>query len=259
MSWPRTRRCRLSLALMGIGFLILAAACTGDPEPTATPTPTPSATPTPTPTAELTVDELVSSAGQRLAGLSSAQFDVVDESQSGAEFFGTTFKSMEAEVASPDSFRMLVSVVGSGPGIREDRDAGGRRPGVHEVLGRRAVDPPARRPVPFDFRGVGVTLSEVVSNMQDPAIAGREDVMGTPTIRIDGSIVSEDLSNLITGANPGHAITLTVWIDEVDHTLRRMRIAGRLYDDDAPETKRLLNFSIDVPVDIQLPDLASGP
>ena len=49
--------------------------------------------------------------------MSSAKFDMVDESESGAEFFGTTFKSMEAEVASPDSFRMLVSVVAPGLGF----------------------------------------------------------------------------------------------------------------------------------------------
>ena len=42
---------------------------------------------------------------------------MVDESESGAEFFGTTFKSMEAEVASPDSFRVLVSVVAPGLGF----------------------------------------------------------------------------------------------------------------------------------------------
>ena len=42
---------------------------------------------------------------------------MVDESESGAEFFGTMFKSMEAEVASPDSFRMLVSVVAPGLGF----------------------------------------------------------------------------------------------------------------------------------------------
>ena len=54
-------------------------------------------------------------------------------------------------------------------------------------------------------------------------------------------------------------MTLTLWINEADHALRQMRIAGRLYDDDAPETTRpLIIHGIDVPVDIELPEVASG-
>ena len=255
----------LSITVLAMSLVFYAGACTGDPEPTVTSTPAPTATPsptptpTPTPTPELTVDDLVSSAGQRLNAMSSATFDMIDEEESGAEFFGTTFKSMEAEVASPDSFRMLVSVVAPGLGFVEIEMLGVGDQAYMKFSADAPWTPLPADQVPFNFRGVGVTLGDVVSNMQDPAIAGREDVMGTPTIRIDGSIVSEDLSQLITETDPGHAITLTVWIDETDHTLWQMRIAGRLYDEDAPETKRLLTFSIDAPVDIQLPDIASGP
>ena len=43
------------------------------------------------------------------------------------------------------------------------------------------------------------------------------------------------------------------------HALKQIRIAGQIYNDDAPETVRLLIIEgIDVPVDIQLPDLGSG-
>ena len=55
-------------------------------------------------------------------------------------------------------------------------------------------------------------------------------------------------------------MALTLWIDEAEHTLRQVRIAGQVYDDDAPETTRLLTIEgADLPVDIQLPDLGSGP
>ena len=67
------------------------------------------------------------------------------------------------------------------------------------------------------------------------------------------------LADLITDADPGHNITLTLWIDETDYALRQIRIAGRIYDDDGPGTTRLLNIEgIDVPVDIQLPEVGSG-
>ena len=71
--------------------------------------------------------------------------------------------------------------------------------------------------------------------------------------------MSDDLTTLITSADPGHEVTLTLWVEEADHTLRQLRIAGKLFNDDAPETTRLLIISgVNVPVDIQLPDIASG-
>ena len=263
MDRSRALRRGLSITVLAMSLVLYAAACSGESEPTVTSTPAPTATPsptlTPTPTPELTVDDLVSSARQRLAAMSSAKFDMIDEAESGAEFFGTTFKSLEAEVASPDSFRMLVSVVAPGLGFVKIEMLGVGDQAYMKFSEDAPWTPLPADQVPFNFRGVGVTLGDVLSHMQDPAIAGREVLRDTQTIRIDGSTVSEDLSKLITGANPGHAITLTVWIDEVEHTLQQLRIAGRLYDDDAPETKRLLTFSIDAPVDIQLPDIASGP
>ena len=54
--------------------------------------------------------------------------------------------------------------------------------------------------------------------------------------------------------DPGHEVVLTLWIDEVDQSLKQMRIAGRIYNDDGPETSRLLTiYDIDVPVEIEHP------
>ena len=263
MSWPRIRRGSLPIAVLAMGLVFCAAACSGELEVTVTsssdPTATPSPTPTPTPTPEPTVEDLVSSAAQQLAAMSSAQFDMIDESESGAEFFGTTFKSMEAEVANPDSFRMLVSVVAPGLGFVKIEMLGVGDQAFMKFSEDAPWTPLPADQVPFNFRGVGLTLGDVLAELTDPVIAGREEIMGTAVIRIDGSIVSEDLSSLITEADPGHAITLSLWIDETTHELQQMAIAGRLYDEDAPETVRLLTFTLNAPVDIQLPDIASGP
>ena len=75
----------------------------------------------------------------------------------------------------------------------------------------------------------------------------------------EANLASDQLSDLISTVDPGHAVALTLWIDETEHTLRQIKIAGQIYDDDAPETTRLLSIvGIDVPVDIQLPDVGSG-
>ena len=62
---------------------------------------------------------MLSKAGEKMAAMKSAKFGMIDETETGAKFFDTTFKSMEAEVKAPDSFRMLVDVVAPAFGFVE--------------------------------------------------------------------------------------------------------------------------------------------
>ena len=116
--------------------------------------------------------------------------------------------------------------------------------------------------VPFNFSGLGMTFRDVIHMIMDGdgAITGSESVLGAQAIRVEGTVQSEQLSNLITSVDSGHTVTLTLWIDEAEHFLRQLRIAGQLYDDDGPETTCLVTIDgINVPVEIELPDLGSGP
>ena len=249
MSLPMTLRRGLSITVLMTVLLVAACGTESAPTPTPTPTPTP-----------LQLDDLLSRTGEKLAAMSTAKFSMTDELESGAKFFGTTFKSMEAEVKAPDSFRMMVDVVAPGFGFVEiEMLAVGDQ--AYMKLSKDA--PWASLPldqVPFNFSGLGLTLRDVLFMLDDPAITGRESVMNAQAIRVEGSLRSEELSNLITSVDPGHTVDLTLWIDEAEHTLRRIRIAGQIYDDDGPETIRLLTIEgVDLPVDIQLPDVSSNP
>ena len=114
--------------------------------------------------------------------------------------------------------------------------------------------------MPFNFGGIGDILSEVLTVIRNATIVGKESVEGAQTIRVDGDVVSEELGDLITSVDPGHPVTLSLWFDEADYTLRQLRIAGKIFDDDAPETRRLVVITgVNGPVDIQLPDTASQP
>ena len=186
--------------------------------------------------------------------MSSAKLQMVDELESGAQFFGTTLKSMEAEIQSPHSARMLVDVVAPSLGFVEiEILAVGDQAYMKFSKDAQWLPLPLEQ-VSFNFGAVGVTLSEVLPIMKNVAITGRESLGGAQTIRVDGNIVSEELSDLITSVDSGHLITLTFWLDEVEHTLRQLRIAGKIFDADAPGTKRLVTISgLNVPVDIQVP------
>ncbi len=251
MNLPVTLLRRLSIAALIAALLALAAACGTEPEPA----PAPTVEPTPTPDAA----SLLSRAGEKLAAISSAKFGLVDEAETGAKFFDTTFKKMEAEFEAPDSFRMLVDVIAPGFGFVEiEMLAVGEQAFIK--LSRDAPWAPLPLDqVPFNFAGLGPTLRDVLARLDDTAVTGRETLQGAQTVVVQGSITSDGLADLITTVDPGHDITLTLWIDEADHLMRQLRIAGQIYDDDGPETTRLLSMhGIDVPVDIQLPEVGSG-
>ena len=79
------------------------------------------------------------------------------------------------------------------------------------------------------------------------------------TTRVHGTILSEQLSDLITSVDPGHDVELTFWIDSTTYIVRQMRIAGRIFDDDGAETTRLMTIlGMDVPIEIELPETVSG-
>lgn len=237
-------RC-LVAALLALSFLFLAAACESEP--------------TPTPVPELTVDGLLSDAAEDLAALTSAGFQMVDETESGAKFFGMTLKTVDGVVKSPASFSMVVDLVAPGLGFAEiEMVAVGE-----EAYMKFSADAPwAALPleqVPFNFGGIGVTLSELLPVLRNASIAGRESVGGVPSVRLEGDVASEDMLSLIRSVDPGHPIALTFWFDEASHEVQQFRIGGKLFNDDADGTTRLVTITdIDSPVDIQLPEIASG-
>ena len=191
--------------------------------------------------------------------MSTAKFGMIDETETGAKFFGTTFKSMEAQVEAPDSLRMIVEVVAPLFGFVVIEIV---KVGDQAFLKLSDDEPWSPLPpdqVPFNFAGMGTFFAGLPDTITDVKLIGQEEVQGAQTIKVEGVIDSEVLLPLITTANPGHPVTLTLWIDEADAVLRQLRLAGQIYDEDAPETTRLLTIEdVNVPVDIQLPDSASS-
>ena len=240
MNSSRIALLRLSISVMVVAFLFLAAACNEEPEEP-----------------EISLDELLASTGEELAAMSSAKFEMIDEMESGAKFLQATLKKVEGEVSNPDSVRLLVGVV-TGLGFAEIEIVAIGEESYVKFSRDAPWTPLSLDQVPFNFVGLGVTLSELLPVMQNATIVGRESIEGARAVRVDGTIVSDELSTLVTSVDSGHPIALSLWIEESGHILRRIRIDGQIFDDDAPETIRLINFlDINSPIDIQLP-IASG-
>ena len=242
---------------------------TPEPTPTATPEPTPTPTPTPEPTPTATADpaaaaaaeaeQLLAAVAQNLSTMSTAKFSMVDETESGAPFFGATLKRMEAVVKAPDSLRMKVDVVAPGFGFVKVEIV---QVGDQAFIKLTEEAPWLQLPqdqVPFDFAGIAQLFGSLPGEVEDLTVTGQETVQGAPATVLEGVVQSEALSDLITTAEPGHPVNLTLWIDPEQAVLRQVRLEGQILTLDDPGTSRLITIEdINVPVDIELPDLTAG-
>ena len=136
----------MSITVLALGFLLLAVACGSEPTPTAAPTPTP--------TPDL--NSVLSSAGEELASLSTARFHMVDEMESGAKFFGLTLKTVEGEIKSPDSARIVVDAVAPGLGFVEVEIIASGEQAFMKFSQDAPWAPLPVDQVPFNFGGLGV-------------------------------------------------------------------------------------------------------
>lgn len=229
-----------------VGSLLLTSACGSESTPTTTSEP------------ELTIDDLFAGVGNSLESFMTARFRMIDELESGTKFFGATLKSVDGEVQSPDRARMTVEVESPVMGFAEIEIVAAGDQAYVRLFSGSSWSPLPLEDVPFNFAGLGSILSGLLPYIDEPIIAGREALGDAQTIRVEGRLVSEDLSSLITSADPGHENELTLWIDQTDYSLWQLRIAGKIFDDDGPDTSRLIIFSdYDTPVEIQLPDVSS--
>lgn len=236
-----------SLVALAMASLLLVTACGSDPAPTTT-----------EPEPELSLEEVLARTGENLASFSTATFQMIDENETGAKFFGSTLKNVDGEVESPDSARIVVEVESPAMGFAEIEIVAVGDVAFMKFSAGAPWSPLPLDQVPFNFVGLGVTLSNLLPLVQDAAITATESVGGGPALRVDGTLMSEDLTTLITSADTGHPIDLSLWIGESDHTLRQIRISGQIFDDDGEGTSRLIILSdYDTPVDIQLPDTSS--
>ena len=110
--------------------------------------------------------------------------------------------------------------------------------------------------LPINLTNFGDILARIVEKVQDPELAGEEEIDGMGVYRINGAIVSEDLKELVPSAGEGFPVQLEVVTEKATGALREALITGQVVATDLPDAQRRLSLdNLNQPVAITVPGL----
>ena len=111
---------------------------------------------------------------------------------------------------------------------------------TNPITGQWAVVP--AESIPINLLTLGSTLAGIVQVVQSPELLGKTTLDGIDAYHISGSILSEDLSELVPGADDGYPVLLEMWIEQQSGTLRKATITGQVTSEDVPDAMRVLTL-----------------
>ena len=110
--------------------------------------------------------------------------------------------------------------------------------------------------LPMDLSTLGVTLADIVENVQEPELLGRDRLADVSVYHISGNITSEVLKQLVPTAGTGFPVALEMWTEQDTGMLRQALITGRVVLTDVEDYQRKLTLdNVDEPVTVEPPDL----
>ena len=234
--------------LPGLMLLLLLAACGG---PAATPTPEPTPTPIPDPAA------ILARAAERVAAAESLGF--VLEHPTGSTELSPGLLLIRAEGAAnpPDRFRLALELEASGSFLELEVIGIGAAAWMTNLFsGEWESAPAAALPVRWD--NAGAVFAAAIAAVESPQLAGSEQVAdgedGYAAWVIRGMLPGTALAAALPGTIAGQAVPVTVWADQAERRLPRLRLEGPLVAGDLPEVSRVLTLTaLQPPADIAAP------
>ena len=225
---------RTALGALVLVLALLAASCSGEdaPEPTATATPT--ATPTPVDPAAV-----VRESADRMEAVERFHFTLDHENGATEIVRGIMMVYAEGDIDGPQRMRAAVEgalgtlkfetgviVLPEGSWIQNPFD---RSWEPEDISIDTLFDPQA---------GVAGLMRQALN----PTLAGREQVAGVETYRIEVTADSGDLAIFPT-ATPGFEVRATLWIGVDDLLVYRVDIRGAISETESPDILRRFQLS----------------
>jgi len=222
-------------AVMALAVLALAACASAPP-----------------PKKELTAQEIVDKAGDKMKELKSVHFRLELTDGKMALGPGITVENIEGDAASPG--RMRISTKATIMGMVTEIELIG-------VEGRQYLRNPLTKrweAAPISLAGSDLFAPEGAPSIMKSAknLARLEDeaIDGAESYHVKGTVESGLIAALVGGAPSNAQVQVEMWIGTADFFVRQIKLAGPLLQDDAAKIVRTLKLSkFNEPVTIEPP------
>ena len=235
------------LLLAGLLLLLLVVAGCGGPAATDTPPPTATPLPDPPPTATPLPDPaaILERAAGRVAAAESLGF--VLEHPAGATELAPGLLLLRAEGAAnaPDKFRLTLELEASGSFLELAVVGIGERAWMTSLFsGEWEAVAAAALPVRWD--DAAAVFAAAIAAVESPQLAGSEPVEdredGYAAWVIRGQLPRSALAAALPGTMAEGSVAVTIWADQEERRLPRLRLDGPLAAGDLPEVARVLTL-----------------
>ena len=230
---------RLGILLMTALLLLLAAAGCGGAAGTVAPEPPPTATPLPDPAA------ILGRAAGRVAAAKSLGF-VLEHPAGATELApGLLLTRAEGAAKAPDKFRLTLELEASGSFLELAVVGIGERAWMTNLFSGEweAVSAAA---LPVRWEDAAAVFAAAIAAVESPELAGSEPVEdgedGYAAWVIRGMLPRAALAAALPGTLAEGSVAVTIWADQEERRLPRLRLDGPLVTGDLPEVARVLTL-----------------
>ncbi len=233
---------RLGLLALVLAALPLAAACGGDGGNGET-------TPVTLPQAEEILPKVV----ERVNAVKSFHFRLEHEGGLSPIPLELKLRTAEGDVVVPDRMKAKLEAEAAGALLRVEVIGIGEEGWMTNPFSGEWQPLPSGTTISAIFDpAAGIT--SVAGSLEEVSVTGVEKVDGHETYLLEGQVDSAALEAAAPIAEPGLTITVKIWADIEDYTIRKVRLEGPFAPDEPAGIVRILFLSkFDETVDIESP------
>lgn len=236
------RKAWLALLALVLVALPLAAACGGDGEEAG---PTPATLPPP--------EEVLPKLVERVGAVKSFHFRLEHEGGLSPIPLGLKLKTADGDIVVPDRMQAELEAEAGGALVRVEVIGIGEEGWITNPFSRE-WQPLPEGTVISDIFDPAAGIKAVANSLQEVRVAAIEKVGGRETYLLEGQVDSGVLEAAAPIAEPGLTVTVKVWADVEDYTIRQVRLEGPFAPEEPVGIVRILFLSkFDEPVSIEPP------
>jgi len=223
--------------------LAMASACGGGGDDGASPTP---ATLPP-------ADEVLPKVVERVGTVQSFHFRLEHENGLSPIPLGLELRTAEGDIQVPDRMKADLEADAGGTLLRVEVIGIGDEGWITNPFSRQWQPLPKGTTISSIFDpAAGITA--IAGSLENVRVLGAEEVEGGQTYLLEGQVDSGALEAAAPIAEPGLTVTVKLWVDIEDYTIRRVRLEGPFAPGEPANIVRILHLSkFDEPVSIEPP------